>query len=148
MLAGLMLLLSVSCSLGRPPAAVTGVEIAHVRVPVAQPGLARVLHSELAGALAHRGVGPGSVPIEVEVLDASTRVIAVDGAERIISARLEIKLIMHGARPRNTRLSAEYPYSVAIENRDEGAMARQLAFENLGRRLAQESADWILYAGH
>ena len=117
-----------------------------VRSPFVEPGLGESLHSELAEDLANRGLAGEGAPVELRVLDASTRVIGWEGELRILSARLELELFVGGAHPRSTRIHLEESFVVTEGSIDEGTQARHLAFLSLADRAATDAADWLVYA--
>jgi hypothetical protein len=140
------LLLLLACRVGRPVTTVSGFEIASVRSPVVEPGLGDVLQSKLSSSLTQRGLARQGPPIEVQVWDASTRVIGIEGESRILSARLEIEVVVGGPTPRRTRMVLEQSFSVTLSQPVEGGEARRQAFSQLAERGAEDVADWLLYA--
>ena len=81
----------------------SGFEIAAVRSTAVEPGLGDALQSQMGSALARRGVGDTGPAIELQIWDASTRVIGIEGRTRVLSARLEIEVLAAGPRPRRPR---------------------------------------------
>ena len=145
MLARTIVLVLAACHLGRPPAAVGGVKIVAVRSSVAEAGLGKVLQSDLGAALVSRGITTEGPEVELRIWDASTSVVAVEEGRRVLRARLEVEVLVYGARPRETRLVLEQSFTAAAGG-EAGVLERTRVFEVLAQRAAEDAVDWILHA--
>jgi hypothetical protein len=146
MLARTIVLVLAACHLGRPPAAVGGVKIVAVRSSVAEAGLGKVLQSDLGAALVSRGITTEGPEVELRIWDASTSVVAVEEGRRVLRARLEVEVLVYGARPRETRLVLEQSFTAAAGGGEAGVLERTRVFEVLAQRAAEDAVDWILHA--
>lgn len=148
----LLLLIIAACHLGRPPLDGPGavVSVGRIQAPVAEPGLEDALRQGLAVALADRsqlaGPGEGVLPVEVDVLSATTEVVAIDGDRRVHRARLVVEGRLLGPRPTALVLRGERSYEVEATDGLGAAQARALAFQQLSTELTADLAAWLQHA--
>jgi hypothetical protein len=146
MFARTLVVVLAACHLGRPPAAVDGVNIVAVRSSVAEAGLSKVLQSDLNAALVSRGIATNGPEVELRIWDASTSVVAVEEGRRVLRARLEVEILVYGARPKETRLVLEQSFAAPAGGGLAGPSERTRVFEALAHRAAEDAVDWILHA--
>lgn len=141
-----LLLIACSLRLGRPEIALGSITPGAVLVASSEPGLRDALAESLARGLAARGAlarGEGT-RVDLEVLDASTSVLAAADGAQVHRARLSLAVQLYGPAPRRVVLSAERSYTLVQSASLEAAGARAEAFEALALELCQDAVDWIL----
>lgn len=142
-------LFALACALhvGRPAPAAAGFSISRIAAPSIEPGLRDDLAAALGRALASRGaLGNEGLAVDVEVLEADTSTAASGGGAQVRVARLSIAVAVMGPRPRRVVLAGERGYTVLSGASLEASDARSQAFAALAASLAEDAADWMLYA--
>jgi len=136
---------AVACHVGRPAPVTARFALGRVDVPVAEPGLEDAIRSGMARSLARAGaLSPaGGIGVDVTVIRATTRPIAVTDGVRVHTARLEIEVRLDGVPVRRTVLTDERSFTASVP--DQAASARAAAFSTLSQDLAEDAVSWMRY---
>lgn len=140
-------LIVAGCHVGRPPARVRGVSLGAFKVQAVEPGLADALRQGMSDRLASAGllwsVGP---EVEVEVLEASTRISAVTAEQMTATARLRVMVRLGRPAERSVVLEHMQSYAVVSGQPLEAAAARSAAFASMAQSISSRAVSWIRYA--
>lgn len=141
-------LLACSLRLGSPERSLASVAPGEFVAASAEPGLKTALDHSLSRALAARGAldPAGGTPVGLEVLEASSAVLAAGSGSQVHQARLSLAVQLYGPRPRRVVLTAERSYVVVPGDSLGAASARAAAFEALADTLSEDAVTWILFA--
>ena len=144
-----LLILGCGLHVGRPEIARITVTPGEVRSASVEPGLADALASGFQEALAENGSlrANGGLRVDLEVLEASSEVVAAGALEQVRRAHLSVAVQAWGPDPARLVLSGERGYTVSVSDGLGAASARADAFAGLARSLARDAATWVLYRG-
>ena len=112
-----------------------------VDAPVAEPGVDEQVRSAVLDALAaRRALGEDGVPLRVTVVEASCSPARRSGDVLLYEARLAV--IFSGEGHDSTR--RQWRTFVDPGTAGEGRAAREAAFADLARRVAEDGVSWLL----
>lgn len=141
-----LLILGCALHVGKPEGTRFPVSPGEIRATGVEPGLQEALAAGFQEALAQRGAlsASGGLRVDLEVLDASTEVVAATADASVRRAHLSVAVQAWGPQPARVVLTGERGYTVPVTDGLGASAARSEAFGGLARSLAADAATWVL----